>query len=176
MKKTSGIIFLLILFAVSLNAQKLAEDKVDKFTKKLVKRTEWFGFTKTKGTWRPTKSFYRISRIDTIMYFGLEMTLNNTVYSIHKGDKIMFLLENDEVVELENLEYQITTIGGGSHKYVGSDNLGTHTEYYLDNNQAEKLLTNNIKMVRIYTSNGYKEWEISPNLNKGIKNLIKSVQ
>ncbi|MCC6180753.1 MAG: hypothetical protein IT237_02860 [Bacteroidia bacterium] len=175
MKKYS-FVSLCLMFAISLTAQKLAVDKVDKFTKAVVKRTEWFGFTKTKGTWKPTQSFYRISRIDSVMYFGLELTLNNSVYSIKKGDKIMFLLENDEIVEIENLEYQITNYGDGTHKFNGSANLGTHTEYYLSKSNADKLLSNTIKMVRIYTSEGYKEWEVSPNLNKGIKNLITSVK
>ena len=170
------IILLLLIVSTYANAQKLAEDKTDEFTKVKVKRTVWYPFTKKNGTYRPTRSSYRISKLDTITLLDLEMMINNEVYSINEGDAIMFLMQDGSLVSIKSIKYTITSTGDGTHKYGGSANLGTTSTYLVTEDDIKKLTAGTIMKTRIYTSKGYEEYEVSESLDRGIKNCLKIVQ
>jgi hypothetical protein len=102
----------LILTSSVSYGQKLAEDKIDKFTKNAVKRTSWEKLI-GKGGMSSLYTNYRISKINENYYFELKMMMNNKIYSVNENDKIIFLLGNDETIVLTNNKFEIACKGCG---------------------------------------------------------------
>ena len=175
MKKQIALFLFITCFATGLKAQKLVEDKTDEFTKTYVKRTDWCPLHKKKGSARPHRSYFRISKLNDDVYFDLMMMLNNQVYSIKEGDQIMFLFEDKSVVTISNLKHTVSEIGGGTDQYGGSANYGTTTSYKLSKEDIEKLSKGWITKFRIYTSLGYSEFEEDYNLNPHLKKCLELV-
>jgi hypothetical protein len=173
--KTKLFTFLLLTCALTTSfGQELKEDKVDKFTKKAVKKTSWEKLI-GKGGMSSLSTNYRISKIDNDKFFELKMMMNNKVYSVNKGDKIIFLFTNDETVELSAMETQVASKGAGATGYVGSEGWGTHTIYQLTEENISKFKTNIIKSVRIYTSEKYVEDDVSDKLSKAINKCLELI-
>lgn len=175
MKKTLYIVVICFFLAFDLTAQKLVEDKIDEFTKSVIKKTEWCAFTKKNGSARPYRSEFRISKINNEVIFELKMMLNDKVYSIKEGDEIMFLMADKSVVTIKNLKYVITTQGEGAVGYGGSANLGTHTMYLIDTEAIKQLKEGQITKIRINTSIGYVEQEEKYNVDIHIKKCLELV-
>lgn len=178
MFKNYPVLYALLLAAViscGLNAQKLQENKIDEFTKALVRRTNWIDLHKKKGSWRPHKSVYQVERVNNTININVKMMLNNTVYSVNEGDAMMFLMTDGTVVTLKNKTYQLTTYGVGAPGYVGSDNLGTECKYEVTNEDIKLIQSGIIKKIRIYTSQGYVEQNDDENVSKTLKKALDLV-
>lgn len=152
------------------HGQKIAEDKVDEFTKRSIKRTSWeilnqdFKFS----------AFFRISEVENIQTFDLKLSIGTgEVFSIDEGQKIMFILDNEEVISLHNLRYKVTCTGCGARGFAGSRAQGIQVSYLLKPEVFEKLLNNQILKVRIYTSKSYVESDINAKAANRIINSLK---
>ena len=152
--------------------QKLEVNKVDDFTNNTVKRTSWERITMNMGF----TSYFRFSQINANNYFDLKLMLaSGSVFAIDKNQKIMFKLDNGELVTLHNLEYVITCRGCGAKGYIGSDAQGIKTSYPIDKEQFEKIMNNTVVKIRIYTTDGYIENDIKEKNAKKISNALKLI-
>lgn len=168
------ILFIAISFSVVYNSysQELVENKIDDFTNKTVKKTSWERlFLSKKGN-----VYFRISNIDNSYYFDFKY-MDGSVFSVEKGAKLMFKLENDSIYSLENLEYGITGYGDGAIGLVGSQGMGIKLSYVsLDDPNFEILGNKKVKKLRFYTSKGYVEEDLKPEKAKLIPNAINLVR
>ena len=175
--KTKLITFLLLTCILTTSfGQNLEENKVDKFTKKYVKKTTWEKLI-NKGAMSTSTLYtkYCISKVDNDKFFELKMIINNTAYSINKGDKMIFLLANDKTIELTAMETQVSSIGAGATGFVGSAGLGTHTIYQLTEENISEFKANIIKSVRIHTSEKYVEDDVSEKLSIAINKCLELI-
>lgn len=156
MKKYTFLTCIFLLAATcQLFAQKLAENKKDEFTNNLIKRTSWESLSSTFSI----NAHFRISLIDSLETFDLKVMIDKR-FSIDKDQELMFKLENGEVVKLQNLEAVRTCQGCGAVGLKGSEAPGIAALYPLNKDQAEKLKTNKVVKVRIYTTEGYLECDV----------------
>jgi len=153
-------------------SQELVENKIDDFTNKAIKRTSWERlFYTNKGN-----VYFRISNIDNSYYFDFKY-MDGSVFSVEKGAKLMFKLENDSIYTLENLEYGITGYGEGAIGFSGSLGMGIKLTYVsLDDTKFEILGNKKAKRLRFYTSKGYIEEDLKPQRAELIPNAIKLVR
>jgi len=143
---------LLILSGLSLKSfgQKLEENKVDDFTKKSVKRTSWETLVSTFSL----NAHFRFSLVDGYETFDLKM-MRDEVFSIDKDAEVMFMLDNNDVVKVQNLEYAITCKGCGATGFQGSSAEGIQAFYTISKDDIEKMKAHKVLKVRIYTNDGY---------------------
>ncbi len=153
--KILSIIILLVSWIAG-HGQKLEKNEIDKFTKKNIKETSWEKLT-GKGGMSSLYTNFRISKIDTKIWFELKMMMNNEIYSINENDQIIFLFENDSTITLFNNEAKIACKGCGSPGFVGSEGYGTHTYYELTENDIANFKRNKIIKVRVYNSDSFVE-------------------
>lgn len=175
MKKTISLIPLIFFLITTSTAQKLIESKTDEFTKTSIKRTDWCAFTKKKGSMRPHRSSFQISKEGDKIIFTLIMMLNNQMYSVKEGDEVMFLMADKSVVSIINMSSTIASMGEGAEKYGGSANLGTRTNYLISEENAKILKESQIVKVRIYTSLGYTEQEDDYDIDRHLKKCLELV-
>jgi hypothetical protein len=146
-------------------SQKLEENEVDEFTGNSIKRTSW----ELLSTFKP---YFRISKINNSYTFQIKLMLGN-VFSIDKGEFLMLKLDNDSIVKLPNLEYAITCTGCGAVGYLGSGAQGIHVKYILHEEAREKLKKHLVTKIRIYTSDGYVDYDTK---KKNAQKIIKALE
>ena len=155
MKTTALTLLLLLSFGT--HAQELKEDRVDDFTKTSVKRTSWeLAIQTTK-----LQVALRASKLDSLVYLNVRMLRwPDKVFAISEGADIMFLMDNDSVVTVQNLKMAISCKGCGARGLNGSGIEGTETNYALDETKLRLLVKHPLKKIRVYTSAGYLEDEV----------------
>jgi len=165
--------YILLLLASFLSfhvlSQKIEENKVDEFTGNSVKRTSW----ETLNMSMSFTAYFRVSKINDNYYLGIKMMMGGDVFAINEGDEIMFKLSNDEIVKLQNLEYTITCTGCGAKGFAGSAGEGIEVSYPMTKEQVQKLTSNNVVKMRVYTNKGYVENETK---EKHAKKLISALK
>lgn len=152
------LVVLIFLSAISGTwAQKLEENKKDEFTNNVVKRTSWEPLKQTMKDYY----FFRITKINEVTYFDFKMmVIGGKVFSINKGQELMFKLSNDEIVKLSNLEYTISCKGCGAKGLSGSEAEGIQVSYIIEESLLEKLKSGLVVKLRVYTTDGYREEDI----------------
>ena len=149
----------ILLFPIITFGQKLEENKVDEFTKSFVKRTSW----ETISPFNMSNRFYAFTsfrKINNIYLLDFKMTLrNDAVFSINKGDNIMFKT-SDSVIIMSNSNYKISCKGCGVKGFTGSGLEGIEVVYEISESDVKYLISNKIKKIRVYTSDGYVEEDI----------------
>ncbi len=166
MKEILFIIFCVPCFCFG---QKLEENKVDEFTKAFVKRTSW----ETINFSNNFLAYSRISKIDNIYYLDVKVTLSDAVFSIEKDDKLMIKTVTDSIITIFNLKYQISCTGCGAKGLIGSGLEGIEVSYPIPSEMVLYLLTNKIKALRLYTTDGYVEHDIK---DKNAQTFIKQLK
>ena len=163
---------LLFLIGTSLSAygQTLEVDEIDEFTKHRVKKTSY----ETLYLWKFT-AYCRVAKVEKEERIDLKLMIKG-VFSIDKDAEFMFKLDNDEIVTLKNLQYEITCNGCGSNGYLGSQAQGLKTSYGLTAEQHDKLRDHRIVKIRIYTSDGYVEGEIKEKTALTFQNALRLVE
>lgn len=154
-----------------ISAQKLVENKIDEFTENSIKRTSWERFVQTALF----TSNFRISKIDDNLFFELKM-MDGSVFSIDKDQKLMFKLEDNEIVKLPNLEFKVTCEGCGAKGFAGSLAQGIQVAYLINLEQIEKLKNNNAEKIRIYTNDGYREYEMKSKNYAKVKKALSLIE
>lgn len=175
MKRTNLIFLTVIIFGVTsltfgLHGQSLEENKVDEFTNNAVKRTSWelLCFSMKNNF----TSYFRISRINEYNYFDLKLMIGG-IFSIDKDQEIMFKLDNEDIVKLLNLKYEVTCKGCGAIGLSGSNVQGINVSYTLDEEQFEMLKNHEVVKVRIFTNDGYVEGDTK---RKHVKKIPKALE
>ena len=79
--------------------------------------------------------------------------------AVDEGEKVIFLLCNDESVKLYNHNYALSGKGDGVIGFAGSDAQGVRLFLGLTLEQLEKLTQNPICKSRLYTTDGYIEYD-----------------
>ncbi|QSW91219.1 hypothetical protein J0383_10540 [Flavobacterium endoglycinae] len=153
-------IMISILFLNNFYSQKLTENKIDEFTKQSIQKTSWETlFSTTKGT-----SYFRISKIDNILFVQLKFRLNEGFetksFSIEKNQELMFKTKEGEIITLKNLKSTVTCVGCGAISFNASQALGIEVSYQMSEEQFNILKNSFLEKIRIYTDIDYKEFEI----------------
>jgi predicted nucleotidyltransferase len=168
MKNT--LLALTFIFTSMYAGAQLAENKVDEFTKKSVKRTTWEKFIYSmKGT-----AFTRVSRIDSTILLNFKFS-NTDVISIREGAKFMLKTSTDSIVTLNALDYTISCKGCGAINYVGSAAEGVEVTYPISIEQVNYLASNPVTKLRFYTTDGYLEFEIKEKFAKSLQDQLKLI-
>ena len=165
---------LLFLFISSfMFAQEIEKNYKDEFTGSQIIKTDWeFLNNASKGF----SAKFRISKINENYYLDLKMMIgssNPKVFSIHEGDKLMFKLSNDEILELLSESSEVTCTGCGSTGLVGSAAQGINISYSITEEQFQQLKSTPVAKLRIYTTDGYVENDVK---DKHAKTIQKTFQ
>lgn len=168
-----SILFILIIISTFANGQELEKNYKDDFTGDSVKRTSW-EFLNNASNGFTAK--FRISNIDDHYFLNLKMMIgssNPKVFSIHEGDKLMFKLSNEEIVELLSSSSEITCTGCGSTGLIGSAAQGINISYIITKEQFDKLKSTSVSKLRVYTTDGYVENDVKEKHSKTIQKAFQ---
>jgi len=182
MNKFLLLTFFFIAFKLQLVAQKCDYkiNEVDKFTGKYTKFTKP---EKVIGTFF-TAGDFSIKKVDTSFFFIFDYVLSRyrdfAPYSINKGARLIFLLENGDIITI-NSEDEIK----GRKKVVYGlppvyECYLTNVSYPITKNQIDQFFKSRIKTIRFYRTedNGKEDYidnEIKKKNQDDIQNLIKCV-
>ncbi len=177
MKKHFGIniiisIILLQFSIINVSAQEIVEDQIDEFTKDIIKRTSWEKLAMDSKI----MAYFRISKINDNLYFDVKIG-DGSVFSIEKGQDLMFKSMNGDILKIQNTEYKLTCTGCAAIGVMGSSGQGIMTSYLLEKEIAAKLKNEKIEKIRIYTSKEYFEIDLntknSMKINKSLNLLFQ---
>lgn len=134
----------------------LENNSIDEFTGDAIKQTSWF----TLGMTAFSEQYCRFSKVNDREFMEIKC-LGSSVGSVNKGEKTLVKFEDGQIVEIHNLEFAIMSVGQGSIGLVGSNALGIHLVFRIDEQMANKLKTQAVTKIRVYSNDGY--YEIEPN-------------
>ena len=157
------ILFLAILsICGSAYSQKITKNEKDAFTGSHVIETSYV----TLSDGLPCS----IRSVNGIHILLVSFNGGDEIYTMEKNAQFMFLLQNDSIVTLANLE---DAVGEYRSLNVGSTYIShflLKTKYDLSEEQIHELQTHKISNVRFYTTDGYIERKVS---EKNAKKLLK---
>lgn len=108
----------------------------------------------------------QLMRVDSLYSIVIGMNIGK-IYSIDQGALLMFIMENDSVFAAPSIKFVTAT---AKESIIGTIWYGA-TAFALNMNGLNALATLGVKKIRIYTTNGYIQHDIS----EGNKNAIKSL-
>ena len=153
-----NLILLFLLLPVLSYGQTLAQNETDAFTGATVRKTFDTTFSEglhCYGTYQKGKEDSTATVAITLLYIPAGTT------SINHGSDILLKLNNDEIVKVSNdAQYQ------ASGSMVG-------LYFFLSKAQQEKLKSNSVKAIRIYTNDGYNDFNLSGTEQTFIPNICK---
>lgn len=166
-------VFLLLIFLVSSNifAQKVVKKEIDEFTKASIIETEWITLTKEFGGY----SFFRMKNINDNILLELRFFLKDSYYTIKKDEKLMLMDANKEIYDIFAISDFQSCIGCASTNFIGSKAMGIRPSYQIPNEILNEILENEIIKFRIYTNDGYKDFELSEKKAKQLRVAIRNV-
>lgn len=151
------IILIILLLPLFSNAQKIAEDKIDEFTKHRVVRTTWEAISRTNDFW----AHLRVSKIDSEYYFNLKFFRSHgQVLAVSNGAKVMLMLSNDSIISLYNLGDQVSCTGCGAISINGSGVMGLDLNCLISEGQYRLLKNLKVAKIRINALDGYLQYDI----------------
>jgi hypothetical protein len=163
MKKILLSFAVIFLYSASF-AQSIKESFIDDFTGNKVIKTSWVSVMSYM-----TDSYIRLTQINTSTIIDFKLCIGG-VFSIKEGAELMFKMDNEKIAKFRCLEYAITSMGGGSVGLFGSQAQGLMARYVpADSTSLPLLSTNNVKKIRIYTTDGY----VDQNVSEGESNSIR---
>lgn len=161
-------LLILLLLPALCRGQKIAENKIDEFTKHHVVRTEWELLDRSDGFY----THVRISNIDNSIFLNLRWIHNGEVGAVTEGTRIMLKMANDSIITLQTLKSVVSCRGCGAVGFAGSTGYGYDLACALSAEELAALSSLTIKKIRIYLSEGYEEHEIKEKNSQAIKNQI----
>ena len=166
------LLILLFIFSINSFAQKIEKNELDEFTKDLIIETEWQTLTSEFGGY----SYFRIKKINDFTFLELRFFLKDGFYSIKKGDKLMLMKENKDVFEIYAIDHYISCIGCASVGLVGSKAFGIRPAYIISEESLNQLKKSKIIKFRIYTADGYRDFELTEKKDKRLKDAILNIE
>lgn len=155
------LLALLLLTTFPLFSQKIEKDVIDEFTKQRTTITSWVKVDKGYMS-------LRFIAVDNTMCLEYRYQSNGYI-AIDKGAELLFIDSNGNVHKLTNGEYAIASIGGGATGFAGSKGLGIRANYFGD----VSFFAKNLKKMRIYTTDGYMDRNISSKEGINLQKLYK---
>lgn len=166
------LVTIFIINSLSSYCQKVTENKIDEFTKHAVKRTSW---ETVMEKW--TKTIYtRVSKIDSTEWLDVKIMLGGKVFAMGEGETLMIKLSNDSIVSLKSTEHKVSCKGCGAKGFAGSAAYGIEVNYVIEKEIHDILKKNTMVKIRIYTTDGYVEEEVSDKKNATIQALLKLIE
>jgi hypothetical protein len=156
----------ILFFTLHVSAQEIAENKVDEFTHRTVKRTSWDQLVYKFDGSMFAKS--RISMVDSSFFLNLRYVCHGGCV-MGEGDKFMLKLENDSVVTLLNLKLTAGCRGCGATGLAGASELGLDLSFPISIDQLRDLSNNKVAKIRLYLSDGYIEASVGSGNAKNLK-------
>lgn len=168
--KNAIIILVLILFSGDLIAQKcrFKENTVDEFTGKKITSTREYMLTKA-GLGLGTYATFQVRKVDEVTYLVFK-AFAGSIFSVRKGDAIMFKMNDDEII---NLEWTETEIASSNHIQQLNTTMWIVTNHIpLSQDVIDKLIEKEVVKARWYGSDGYFEKDVT---KKNSKNLSEQL-
>lgn len=145
-----------LLFSILLQAQKIDKDYYDQFTGKRVMYTKLEKINwKHKNKLIGGKMQIRFILNDDFQYMVLHW-YSNTSLEIAANAKVQFKLDNGHRIDLKNESLTVATKGGTG---LSKNEVGVMMNCIGD---VSKFATAIVTAIRIYTSEGYYDFEINP--------------
>jgi hypothetical protein len=161
---TFGFIIILLSNLVS-KGQKIEKNIKDDMTGDRIIQTDYSYFKKGFNDW----SFYRFNSFNKRIYFDIKISLGSSVFSIREGMELILKFENDSIIKLTSPLNEISRRGQASIGLMGSELPGVNIGYPINQEILYKFQNWRIKKVRVYTSEGFKEWEVNDDYKGGIQ-------
>ena len=167
------LLFILLFVVTSATfSQKIVTQIIDEFTNQFIKETSW-----EKLAWNGNmNALVRGRRVDSNYYLEFKMILNDRVYSVDEGEVLLFKLSDGEILKLNNLKYEVSSVGGGSVGISGSNLLGINFTCKIGKSEIRKLKNKELVKLRIYTSEGYSEESVKQKRIVKFKKLISLLE
>jgi len=162
MTKQIILLSMAMVFSGGCFGQTLEKNEVDEFTGRKVKHTSLEVLTKNMRF----SLFYRIMSEDDKKILNIKMMIGNKVFSISEGDELMFKMKDGQVIILPCLEFVVTCTGCGARGFGGSAGQGINANYLLSQENFELLRTGNLEKIRVHTSLGYGDADITDSNSK----------
>ena len=156
MKTLATLMFLFISFV--LFGQEIKENYIDEFTGQSKVSTSWktlyMGFSST--------TYQRLYKQDDQTYLNIKMSKGpQSVFAVAEDAMLLLKLLSDTILTLRNLEYTITSTGGGAYNILGSKAQGLSLYFPISKKYLEILSFMLVKKIRIYTTKGYFDQKIN---------------
>jgi len=141
-------------------------NKTDAFTKKEIK------VTKEKVVWKNPAGFnslsFKAKKLENEKFLQLRYSKIGKTMTVQSASKLMLLLENETIIELDAVEtvFSDSYISGGSVVWFVEPSYSTSKE------KIDQISTSPIKMIRFYTEGGFIEHEIKTKKRTIISNLL----
>lgn len=153
------IILFTLLIPFFANAMKIEKDIVDEFTGKRTVYTSWEYIARSLNG---TSVGFRFRLQNENQYLDFKWN-DNSAYVIGKNDPLMFKSTSDNIVEFMPIDVESSNlIGGRSGIWTLSASYTGDVSYFQDNI---------IRLIRLYTTDGYIDKKISEGDGKKIVNL-----
>lgn len=160
MRKFILFFFYCIIPFLSISAQKISINKIDKFTKKRIVETSFERISNSNPTnlsMLTKRVWIAFGKYDNAEYLRLKWC-SISVLSIEKDAEIIFLDSEGNTYTFKNTEYQISESGKGTAGAFGTGLQGLDIFAYGD---ISSLEGKNITDMRICTTDGVVDFEIS---------------
>jgi hypothetical protein len=175
--RTFIFVALIAIFPLTLLSQKIKVDEVDKFTKLRVIETTFEKVSSdnsplgTTGGRMMKNVWAGIKQVNGTNYLRLKWC-SNKVFAMGEGAHVIFLDRQGETYKYENAEYTLSGIGEGTVGYVGSLIYGL--DIYLLGDVTQ-LLQKEIDAFRIYTTDGYVDFDVTKKGNGVFSKLVELI-
>lgn len=153
----------LCAFAFLANGQKLKVNKIDDFTGKSIKETSR-EMLFSDGLMDAAD--FRIRKIDSICFVDIRWGRTG-IFSISKDAELILLMKDKSTYTLKSMSYEIASRGEYG-VYNGNITYANPSEFNL-----KSLENNSIAKVRLYTTDGYADYEVK---EKHAENMAKCLK
>jgi len=157
------LVLIMLLFHQIASSQNITISKIDEFTKKEIVQVNASEGKNWKGSDNIAKGifnymFLSLQKSDSVTYMNIDLNVGAMI-CINNDSKIIILFEDNTTLELT----QIAKIDCAQRVVC---------KYFLNNENIDKLSNNLFKKARIYTTDGYLDFEIKENKKELIKNTF----
>lgn len=159
------LLLIFLSFSTPIFAQKLAVDKMDDFTGKVEKQSSY------EVIFNDFSSTLRIKTmlVDTSEYIAIKMVVSKSSYYINESDLLQIKTSDGLIYNFYAIKSCYSGVGQGAVGLNQSGVMGIEATY----KGALSCLKNvDIIKIRVNTSEGYKDFDISKKKSATINNLI----
>jgi len=158
--KNTYCFILIFINSLFIYSQEIVKNEIDEFEKIRIIETNWIPIYKG---FIPGKTYlFRFSSYDSVRTLDIKIsTSNNLIFGVNSGEGIVVLKCDDTTfIKFNNLNYKMTEPRGGTEGIWGGNTYGVWIKLTLNNfSQLGKI--SRINKIRIYTTEGYFEEDIS---------------
>ncbi|RUT68638.1 hypothetical protein D0817_19965 [Flavobacterium cupreum] len=172
MKKITFLILLLAANYISAQNCKYKRNEVDEFTKNKILETKEDIFT-ISGMGLGFSCGYALLKINDVRYLKLHV-MSPSIFTLRSEHEIMFKTDSENTINLQFIDTQIAT--GTYNTTLKSTHWGAFTAIPISDEIYQRLLNEKISKLRIYTTDGYRDDDVSEKRDKKFKELLKCIE